>query len=244
MRALLLGIRASHPLFRLRRFGPLARVLASVDRPIWGRVAGIRWRIRVRLVSHASFLLLGTTEPAVVREMKRVAESRRVSRFWDVGANFGFYTWLLKSADDALEVTMFEPEPTNLELIRATLDRNQVGGVRVVAAAASDARGEAVFVRDLQGASCGTLEHGGAGPSITVPTVRLDDLNEDVDLIKIDVEGHEEAVLRGALATIERCRPVVVMECFPENVGVVSHLEELGYVSTRIDGDNYLLEPR
>ena len=42
---------------------------------------------------------------------------------------------------------------------------------------------------------------------------RLDDYTlNDVDYIKIDVEGHELKVLKGAIATIERCNPIIVIE--------------------------------
>jgi hypothetical protein len=48
---------------------------------------------------------------------------------------------------------------------------------------------------------------------VKVQAVRLDDLEFDgVSFIKIDVEGHEEAVLRGAAATIERHRPFMLIE--------------------------------
>ena len=42
---------------------------------------------------------------------------------------------------------------------------------------------------------------------------RLDDYNfDEVDYLKIDVEGHELKVLKGAIATIEKCNPVIVIE--------------------------------
>jgi hypothetical protein len=49
----------------------------------------------------------------------------------------------------------------------------------------------------------------------TVQTARLDDVvpQADVGFIKIDVEGHELNLLRGATAIIERCRPVLLVEC-------------------------------
>lgn len=43
---------------------------------------------------------------------------------------------------------------------------------------------------------------------------RLDDIiKDDVGFIKIDVEGHELAVLKGATSLINRCRPVLLVEC-------------------------------
>jgi Methyltransferase FkbM domain len=54
---------------------------------------------------------------------------------------------------------------------------------------------------------------GGAVQSIDVPVKRLDDLHlDDVGLIKIDVEGHELAVLLGATDTLARNQPALVVE--------------------------------
>ena len=54
-----------------------------------------------------------------------------IRRFVDVGSNFGYYTWLLKTCAPRLTVELLEPEPENLELIRATLARTPLHDVRV-----------------------------------------------------------------------------------------------------------------
>ena len=56
-----------------------------------------------------------------------------------------------------------------------------------------------------------------AGGNTTI--VRLDSLNlQNVDYIKIDCEGFEYRVLQGAIETIKRCRPVVVIEQKPHDM--------------------------
>jgi len=72
----------------------------------------------------------------------------------------------------------------------------------------------------------------------------------DVDFIKIDCEGYEENVLRGAIETIKRDRPVIIVEQKRdmatarfglEPLGAVKFLQSLGYqVAQEISGD-YLM---
>ena len=59
---------------------------------------------------------------------------------------------------------------------------------------------------------------------------------DDIALIKLDVEGHEEDVLRGAIETLNNQKPIVVMECLPDDIvnGSSSSfkiLQSLGYKS-------------
>jgi len=51
-----------------------------------------------------------------------------------------------------------------------------------------------------------------------------------VDLIKIDVEGHEEAVIHGGLETIRCDQPIVIFECFHGGSEIIKALEPLGYL--------------
>lgn len=50
-----------------------------------------------------------------------------------------------------------------------------------------------------------------------------------VAVIQLDVEGHEQYALEGAKATIERCRPLIVLETLPEPAWVADELAPLGY---------------
>jgi hypothetical protein len=89
----------------------------------------------------------------------------------------------------------------------------------------------------------------------SVSAVSLDDERAAagaVDLIKIDVEGHEEAVIRGALETIRRDRPILIFDCFHGGREIINALQPLGYMfidAERIAGDlctttNFLALPK
>ncbi len=132
----------------------------------------------------------------------------------DVGAHVGIWTRHL--ADEFDEVISLEPNPENFEC----LQKNTEGMDNVIL------RNEgASWTSDMM-----TLVHNREGnsgmwslamPGEKVPghkayfvkVITIDSLAlPDLDLIKIDAEGHEPGVLRGAISTIERCRPVLCME--------------------------------
>ncbi len=131
----------------------------------------------------------------------------------DIGANKGVYAYFLSRLCD--RVIAYEPNPGLAETIRSY----NLPKVEIRACAASDEAGEAVLNIPLSArgrrrnnvASLDPVE--GAVDPIRVPTVRLDDESlQTVTFLKIDVEGHELAVLQGAEALIARDRPVILVE--------------------------------
>jgi FkbM family methyltransferase len=162
-------------------------------------------------------------EPAPVRRNRRDDENLRVlmaavlerdSCCVDVGANIGtVLADMVALAPDGTHIA-YEPLP---ELQQELATRFPQVDVRP--AALSDRMGEASFarVRDAPAQSGFRLvgDRRRATEPLTVRVERLDDALPErfvPALIKIDVEGAEEQVLRGALETLRRHRPVVVLE--------------------------------
>lgn len=158
------------------------------------------------------------------REMKRGEAELRLLSFLadpardsiDIGANKGVYTYWL--ARHSRHVFAYEPNPKMFKVLKAgTRGENNV---TVSDIALSDTSGETVLRipkttkgYSNQGASLNYDKVGEAYGEAPVEMRRLDDEGHDnVGLIKIDVEGHEFAVLEGAKETIARCRPVLVIE--------------------------------
>jgi hypothetical protein len=133
--------------------------------------------------------------------------------FVDVGANFGYFSVLaanLISNRGSGRVFAFEPNPKLAELLCRNVEINwSIAPVTFHQAAVADAAGEVpLYVPKGHGANASlSAPDDVESIAVTVPAVRLDDaLPGDlaIDFMKIDVEGHELSVLRGARAVISR----------------------------------------
>ncbi|HVA86926.1 MAG TPA: FkbM family methyltransferase [Candidatus Saccharimonadales bacterium] len=158
----------------------------------------------------------------VAKEMRRGEPELRLLPFLvdparnavDVGANKGVYTFVL--ARLARHVYAFEPNPKIFRILRATAPRRAT----ISPLALSDRSGNAALRvpygpsgHSNQGGSLSAVKVSGEHTEVPVERRRLDDLDlPDIGFIKIDVEGHESAVLDGARATIARDRPALLVE--------------------------------
>jgi len=122
---------------------------------------------------------------------------------FDVGVNYGYTSsWLAQWVD---RVHVFEPNPANRAVIREQLEIRHIANVEIVETAVSDHQGEALLhVKPFDGhhslADIGASETVG---TLSVPVTTLDHYAnahgvERISLLKIDVEGFEPEVLRGA----------------------------------------------
>ena len=138
----------------------------------------------------------------------------------DIGAHDGLLTLPLAALPGA-RVLAFEPLPSAFARLRAATAH--LPNVECRPEALGDAPGEAVLTLPvLDGApqeQWASLAKDYAGfarvgaVARRVPVITLDSLAlEGVTAVKLDAEGHEEAVLRGAAATLRRCRPVLSVE--------------------------------
>ncbi|MEA2157511.1 MAG: hypothetical protein QOE11_3651 [Solirubrobacteraceae bacterium] len=136
----------------------------------------------------------------------------------DAGANSGGYVgYAIGLIGPTGIVIAFEPQPRLAALVAQTLASNDVNG-EVHQVALGDARGT-VTLRVPEGRTGEASIHATEGEAIDVTLARLDDL-VPVQLpgrvvMKIDVEGHEIPLLRGALNAIRRHRPTLIIEINP-----------------------------
>ena len=213
------ALRQRNALQKLRKLPGLRRALRAVDFPVWRTVRGTSGRVRVRWLQHMSYYVPSHgPEPGISALMIALVRRLPVRTFLDVGANIGYYSWLLtEHAASELEVHMFEPDELHQRLIRRTLERRRATATTLHPIALSAEDGKAEFYRDIDTGYRGSLVKEGSlvGGALTA-TRRLDSVvpaPAPLTLVKIDVEGGEEDVLDGApdlLATA----PVIVLECY------------------------------
>jgi FkbM family methyltransferase len=134
----------------------------------------------------------------------------------DVGANIGTHTVAFAQlAADTGVVIAFEPQRTSFHLLCANVALNCLANVRCLQQAVGEAPGSTLVpvLSPHEQRNFGAVALGGTETGEPVPLTTIDALElEACSLIKVDVEGMEPQVLRGAAATIARHRPVLYVE--------------------------------
>lgn len=161
----------------------------------------------------------------------------------DVGAHCGLWSFNLEHAFETVHA--FEPMEIHRECFR--LNTENLEGITLHECALGATPGR-VRLESEKGSSGNTRIVGEGDTEVrTLDSFQL----QDVDLIKIDTEGYELPVLRGAADTLTRCRPVVVVEQkrlmasemgFP-TLGAVTFLTDMGYHVAREMSGDYLCVP-
>ena len=170
----------------------------------------------------------------------------------DVGASWGLFSYhLARMVGGSGTVFSYEPHPVNKPVLEKLAKARP--NVRFRPVAVSDLTGGADLRVPVFGSrhvtAQSSIAHGFDGQrgvrveKVTVPTVRLDEEvgGRRVDLIKIDVEGHEMSVLRGASVILRKYLPPMLIEIEQRHLDcpiddVFAELDDIGYVLYFIDG--------
>lgn len=206
--------------------------------PYTGRNAGIE-----REQSRGLFF-----EAMELEELRKIV--RPGAHIVDIGANTGNHTVFFAGPMRAASVTPFEPMPQAANVLRATVKKNKLHNVNLSALGVgiSDRPGHASPVFSERGGLGATGLRSDDKGQIVVTT--LDSvLSASVDLLKIDVEGMEMQVLRGAQKTIALWKPAIFIEVANHNTTeICKWLSVADYRVARVFTDkghaNYLLMPR
>jgi FkbM family methyltransferase len=249
-----------HPLWKLRRTKWFQGFQRRFDFVSFVRLKNTSCRMAVHFLRDMPWLLGRTiAEPEVQSALTKINQLLHPKVFWDIGANLGYYSWILLAENENLAVRLFEPDPTNQGLINKTMKRNHFDQAELDPRAITDSTGETTFLIDEQSGAAGQFAHlyesaGDASiaksyalsKTIRVETTTLDDVIENgakpPALIKIDVEEAENLVLNGGAYLLKKHRPIIVMESFEE--GPLKNLESKDYTCYSLDENrNFLCVP-
>jgi len=171
----------------------------------------------------------------------------------DIGGNAGDYTACLIQRSPGLEVHVFEPAAVNVAKLRARFGTNET--ITVVPSAVSSLVGETVLYSNAAGSGLGSLtkrrldhanipfEH-----TETISTIRLEDYWRDVlggrtiDIVKLDVEGHELDVLNSFGDAI-RHTSVIQFEFGGTGIDTKVYLQDFWYFFKDAGFDLYRMSP-
>ncbi len=144
--------------------------------------------------------------------------------FVDAGANIGYYTLMASSIiGDAGHVYAFEPSPYAVGKLKETVRENDIGNVTITEAALGDAKGEAaIYLSKSRANHTPTMIENDGGRPHMIRVEMLDEFLEKhsisrVDLLKIDVEGFEPNIIRGAQRALTAGKVAVILCEFNEH---------------------------
>ena len=178
-------------------------------------------------------------EPKSTEAIKKIVKNGDI--VLDIGANIGYYSVLLsKLVGDSGRVIAFEPTKHYGEVLKKNLEVNRISNVSVQEYALSDRdEKDTIFI----GESSATInwaydERDKEGSEIIIKK-KLDDIVDDlgldkIDFIKIDIDGHEPAFLKGAIESIYRYKPIILCE--------IAHLNYLEAGVTAWDFYDFLID--
>jgi FkbM family methyltransferase len=156
----------------------------------------------------------------------------------DIGANIGNHSLFFSEFLEYDTIHSFEPHPHNFELLKKNMDGKRA---KLYQTALSEKKGEMVLYNSDSSNNGGFSLHQQPTSFIVYDKIDVTTLDsyklKNISMIKIDVEGHEEEMLKGAVNTIKKNHPII----FIENLGygwpelfkvdrLNSFFDEMGYI--------------
>jgi FkbM family methyltransferase len=237
------GLKAAHRAVR----EPYYRILEL----IFPRGVSVRLSSGHEVRLHPRFIGMGAEMYEEAPTGLMAAELKPGAIVLDIGAHVGLHTLMFsRCVGPTGRVIAIEPSPANAKLLREHLAWNSCYNVEVIEAAVGDEIGHVNFTFRSDptdpGAFANSLAYDIGGKSSTIRMTTIDALCIDCapDLIKIDVEGAELFVLRGARETLDRLAPTLMVAVHPEPMRMmgttpselISFLEVHSYEGHHLDG--------
>jgi FkbM family methyltransferase len=215
-------------------FGPLKGIRIWYDR-------SVNYHAMLGLWERTNFLFLEKILVHLVRK-----RNKKLVVF-DIGANIGLFSLFLRQFKENVSGVAFEPVPETFKVLTGNFERNLIDNVTPLPRAVGNYQGEVTFfvghhhksslVRDWA-SDHGTTEINEIKVmSVTIDKMVENDSEKAPDIIKIDVEGGGDKVLKGAYHTLKTKRPILLFESHipGEDHEVIHVLNEFDYKAFRLD---------
>jgi FkbM family methyltransferase len=216
-----------------RKAGP--NVLAPLS-------SGLRLHYDFRSAIGQQLFYKGEFEKHEVHFFVELLRGRNAPIILDVGANIGVHALSWARALPGSTVYAVEPAPATADVLEANLGLNVTKNVVLLRTAVSDESGEATFYccEDDAFSSLKDTKRRVVKAQLKVPVTTIDEIVRSIgvtrmDLIKIDVEGYESQVIKGAKETLTRFRPELFVEIYggtgsnPDPSGTVELVRAMGF---------------
>lgn len=168
----------------------------------------------------------------------------------DVGANIGNHTLYFTKKVGVKHVYSFEPIPSTFELLKKNISLNNIDSrvTLINAAVGKSSSNVKVDFTDPYDAGATQVKYSNEDDTDVMPCLSLDEYFKDKPALpthlKIDVEGFELEVLKGAADIINKNQPIIFLETWKDKESVKSYLHKIGYkLSEYANGDDYVYVP-
>jgi len=198
---------------------------------------GFKWDIRENF--RHDVMVLTKREYSVLKLLTLLASKDKI--FTEIGVHVGYYT--VRMAKLYKQVYSFEPNPQSVEQLKKNIALNNINNVKIFQVACGETNTR-MLLHLREGSS--TLLNIQTGSQVEVEVRRLDDMIDWTDVIKIDVEGFEESVLKGAINILNKCKPEMVIEHhdlggYYQIKGAYERIRKMlkDYIAFNLDGVRY-----
>lgn len=195
-----------------------------------------------------SLVLNKPWEPHLTQFVKTYSENFNLRNIVDAGSNFGYHSLLFSQFVNG-SVYSFEPQPQNFTLLQKNINLNNTINIFSFEYALSDKDTKSklpIISNNYQNSNMGnfTINELTSNFYVKIESRLLDSFNfNNIDLIKLDVQGWEKKVLEGSRKTIAEYKPILIVELEDfqlekaniDSGNLINYLNEIGY-------DIYFLE--
>ena len=237
--------RCGYAMPRLGHFGFSTYFRLAPEEAITELFPGIRVKMNFKDESCRVTWWMGSRYEQPLPTLLRKLCSDGVDTFFDIGANYGFFSYLILAYCPGVQVFSFEPNPNNFAVLTETKARNSLANFQPLNLGLSDSRTEMDLTVEMNSSGhsvFGTMhpdfDHAGSEfRTYRVPVVRFDDWQAAQSgdwigraVIKIDIEGFELRALSGMAEALRRkFFKALVIEVYAETLRLCSNTPvELG----------------